>query len=297
MPSVPASRVIAVPLSDVARPGDHVDHGEERAVAVERRGGPADDLHALEVGRVEPELGADLRLAEHVVVDAVAVDEQQDPAVVVARLAEAARADEAEVAIVGDVDPADAAQNVGQRPVAVAVDLLRGDERHRGRRFDRGLQPLGRAKDLARVDLHQILEAEVGQRLRPRPKAARRAGRRARDAPTLLKKCLVVIGRPLSACSSGVMGSVIGPRHDEQLRADLEPSPLGGFVVDAETQLAVFEEELRHAAGRGEPFDVADREHGRIPQFADDVRRLANWHPGDVEDPAPALRAPPRPPA
>ena len=104
-------------------------------------------------------------------------------------------------------------------------------------------------------------------------------------------ECWLVIAAPLCSRSSGVMGSVIGPRHDEQLRADLEPSPLGRFVVDAEAQLAVFEEELRHAAGRGEPFDVADREHRRIPQLADDVGRLANRHSGDVENPAPALGA------
>src|SRR5688572_17330296 len=49
------------------------------------------------------------------------------------------------------------------------------------------------------------------------------------SAPALLKR-LAVIERPLSASSRGVIELVIGPRHDEQLRADLEPRALGGLV-------------------------------------------------------------------
>jgi predicted O-linked N-acetylglucosamine transferase (SPINDLY family) len=51
---------------------------EERAVAIERGRGAPDDFHALEHGRVEAELRADLGLPEDVVVYAVAVDEQKD---------------------------------------------------------------------------------------------------------------------------------------------------------------------------------------------------------------------------
>ena len=144
--------------------GDDVDHGEEGAVAVDRGCRAADDLDALEGRRIHPELGADLGLAEDVVVDAVAVDEQQDAAVVVAGLAEATDAQQAEVAVVADVHAADAAEDVGQRPVAEAGDLVSGDERHRRRRLGHRLQALGGAVDLSGVESHELLEAEVGQR-------------------------------------------------------------------------------------------------------------------------------------
>ena len=99
---------------------DHVDDGEERARPVERRGRPADDFDAIEHRHVDAEVGADRRLIVHIVVDAVAVDEQQDARVVVAGARESADADVAVVAVVRDVEPADRAQDVGERPVPVS---------------------------------------------------------------------------------------------------------------------------------------------------------------------------------
>jgi hypothetical protein len=125
-----------------------------------------DDLDPFEGGGLEAELGTDFRLAEHVVVDAVTVDEQQDPAVVVAGLAEPARPEQAEVAIVTDVHAAYIVQHVGQRPVAVAGDVLGRDERHRrGCPGDR-LAPLRRPEHSTGIDAHQPFERHLGQRLR-----------------------------------------------------------------------------------------------------------------------------------
>ncbi len=137
---------------------DDVHHREERAVAVERRRRAADDLHAFERGRIETELRADFRLAEDVVVDAMAVDQEQNPAVVVARLAEPARAEEAEIAIVAHVHAAHTLQDVGKRPVAVTGDVLGGDERDRCRRFGHRLAALRRAEDAAGVEAHEIFK-------------------------------------------------------------------------------------------------------------------------------------------
>ena len=140
---------------------DHVHHGEERAVAVERRCRAADDFHALECGRIETELRADFRLAEHVVVDAMAVDEQENAAVVVARLAEPTRTQEAEVAVVAHVQTAHAMENVGERAVAVTSDVLCGDERHRRGGLGHRLAAFRRAEDAAGVEPHRDLQVRA----------------------------------------------------------------------------------------------------------------------------------------
>ena len=147
-----------------ARPRDDVHHREERAVAVERRRRPANDLDALEHRGIETELLADLRLPEHVVIHAVPVDQQQDAAVVVSRIREPACPDVAEVAIVGHIDAADASQDIGERVIAVPLDFVRSDKGDRCGRFDGGLEPLGGAEHLPGVQLHQILDAQVRKR-------------------------------------------------------------------------------------------------------------------------------------
>ncbi len=128
-----AGELGAAQLLRVSR--DHVDHGEEGARAVERRARAPDDLETLDQRDVEWELAADERAAEHVVVEAMAVDEQQHARVVVAGPREPAHADVAVVPVVGDVEAADASQHVGEGPESVAADLFRGDDRHRRRRF------------------------------------------------------------------------------------------------------------------------------------------------------------------
>ena len=48
--------------------------------------------------------------------------------------------------------------------------------------------------------------------------------------------------------------------------------------------MAVFEVVLRDAAGRGEAFDVADREHGRVAHEREQLHRRVSRHTGDVDD-------------
>ena len=78
------------------------------------------------------------------VVDAVAVDEQQDPPVVVAGAREAAHAGVGVVAVVGDEEAAHAAQHVGERAPAVAQDLGARDDADVRGRFGQRLVVLGR---------------------------------------------------------------------------------------------------------------------------------------------------------
>ena len=204
----------------------------------------------------------------------MSVDQQQHPAVVVARQGEPARPDDAVVAVVDDVHPADGAQNVRQRAVAIPRDLLRGDEGHRGRRLDRRLEPLGGAKDLPGVQRHQLLEAQIVQ-----PRLGRcGGGQRERDGER---------GRE-GADGNGHFAR--GQR--QQSRADLESSALGRLEVDVEAQLAVLEKELRDASQLCESLDIADREDRRVTQSGNELRRLTRCHAGDVQDVAPFARRP-----
>ncbi len=93
------------------------------------------------------------------------VHQQQDAAVVVARLPEPSRAQQAEVAVVGHVHPAHPAQDVGQGAVPVSGDLFRRDEGDRCRCLRDWLNPFRGTDNAPGVEAHQFLETEVAQRL------------------------------------------------------------------------------------------------------------------------------------
>src|SRR6188474_2082122 len=78
---------------------NHVDHREEGTGAIERRAGTSDDLETFDQRDIEGKLAADESAAKHVVVQPMAVDEQEDARVVVARTREAADADVAVVPV------------------------------------------------------------------------------------------------------------------------------------------------------------------------------------------------------
>jgi hypothetical protein len=140
--------------------GDHVDHGEEGVGAVERRTGATDDLDALDHVDIDEKFGAEVGLAENVVIDAVAVDEDEQAIVGIAEAAKAAYADETVVAIVGDVEAADGFENVGERAIAVFLYFVGGDYRDGGWGVAGVLHALGGGVD---GDVHKVFEVELGE--------------------------------------------------------------------------------------------------------------------------------------
>jgi hypothetical protein len=78
----------------------------------------------LERRRIETKFPPDRCLIEDRVVDPVPVDQQQDSRVVVTRSSEPASAHIRVVAILGDEQTSYAAENVGERPIAVTADVL-----------------------------------------------------------------------------------------------------------------------------------------------------------------------------
>ena len=194
-----------------ARPQHHVDDREERAGAVERRAGSADDLDAIDERQIDRELVADERLVVDVVVVAVAVDQHQHAVVVVARPAEPAHADVGVVAVVGHVEAAHAAQGVGERAPAERPDVLGGDDRHRRRRFGHPLLAPRGAEHGAHLDRHQVLEALVRQRRRigrrsPGAWRGRRRHRRERSAARRAEGIVSRMVSPTRRCGRGGAG-------------------------------------------------------------------------------------------
>lgn len=108
---------------------DHVDDREEGVGAVEGRTGAADDFDALDQVHIDEKLCPEVGLAENVVVDLMAVDQNQDAIVGISQAPKAAHANEAVVAIVGDVETADAFQDIGERAIAIFLDFVRRDYR------------------------------------------------------------------------------------------------------------------------------------------------------------------------
>ena len=182
----PRGRLEAVQAGAAAR--DDVDDREEGARAVDRRAGAADHLHPLDVVDVEEAVGADQDALVDVVVEAVAVDQEERPHDVVARTLEATHPDEGVIAVVRGVEAAHAPQDLAQGRVAVQADLLRRDDAHRGGGGGHLLLVLRGAVD--QVDLRQLLEAQPRQvggrrgrvaRAGPGRGGRRRSGREARQ--------------------------------------------------------------------------------------------------------------------
>src|SRR5207244_747745 len=98
-----------------AASGDNVDDREERVVAVQRRTGSADDLDAVDQIHVENEIGRVECAVVRRLIQPVTVHQNEDAAAEVTRPVEPADADVSVVAVVGDVETPDAAQNIRQR--------------------------------------------------------------------------------------------------------------------------------------------------------------------------------------
>ena len=178
--------------------GDDVDHAKQRVRSVHRRARSGHVLDALDQVDVEDGFGADGRLVEDRVVGAMAVDQQQEAGVVIARTQKAARPQRVVAAIVVGVEAGQAAEDVGQGAPAIGFDVRRGDDRNVGRRLIGGLCVLGCARD--DLHLHELLDgqrSEVGhiglcerargkQRTRHRKhlRDSLRLGQRARQVPT-----------------------------------------------------------------------------------------------------------------
>src|SRR5207248_4971931 len=107
--------------------GHHVDDGEERSGAVERRPGPADDFDAVDLGDVGREVAGGVALAGPDVVHRVAVPQNQDPGVVVARRREAANAEVGVLAVVGQIEAAHRLERLGEGGVTEGPNLFGGN--------------------------------------------------------------------------------------------------------------------------------------------------------------------------
>src|SRR5690606_18580897 len=113
---------------------DDVDDAEERIRPVERGARSPDHLDPVDEVDVDERLRPDARLVVDAVVEAMAVHEEEDAGVEVARPIEAADAQIVVVAIVGHEEAGHALEDLGERPMSVAADLLRGHDRdERGR--------------------------------------------------------------------------------------------------------------------------------------------------------------------
>ena len=146
-PNDPASAVgrPARQLRWVAR--DDVDDAEHGVGAVQRRAGAGDVLDAVDQADVERELAAGVGRVVDRLVDAHAIDHQQQARRVVAGHADAARAGVGVGAVDARVHAGQAVEHLGQRAVALGADLARRAHVDHARRVGRVLVVLGGAGD------------------------------------------------------------------------------------------------------------------------------------------------------
>src|SRR5277367_4794797 len=130
------------------RPSDDVDDREKSVRAIEGRTGPAHNLYSFDHVHVHQKLISQHRLPKNVIVDAMAVDQYQNPAVPISQPSKAAYANEGVIAVVGDVEAGHTAQDVGEVTIAVLLDLVRSDDSDRSRRLTGALHMLRSAINL-----------------------------------------------------------------------------------------------------------------------------------------------------
>ncbi len=118
---------------------DHVDHGEHGPAAVQCGARPAHDLDAVDHLEADTERGLDERRVVEVLVQHVAIEHEQKAVVVVRRPAEPAGTEIEVVAVVAAIEPAQLREDVRDRAVSVAEELIAGDDAHRGGRIRREL--------------------------------------------------------------------------------------------------------------------------------------------------------------
>ena len=132
----------------VARPlGDDVDEAEHGVRAVHHRAGPHDDLDVVDELDRDARPDAEVGAAADLLVDGVAVEQQQEVAAPIARDEDAARADLAAVQVVGAGDAQrQEVDGLSERLDAVAPQVLARDD---GRQRRSRAGPLGLLGDRA----------------------------------------------------------------------------------------------------------------------------------------------------
>src|SRR6185437_12147911 len=148
----------AVDLFALAR--NDIDNAEKGVVAVEHRARAANDFHAVDQVEIQDESGVDERAVVQVVIDAMAVHQEQNAAVEIAEV-HAARAEKLIVAVVGNVKALDTFEQIAERPPAVTLDLIGGDDGGGGWGFGGFLCELRRAEH--HRDVHQVGDVQIGE--------------------------------------------------------------------------------------------------------------------------------------
>jgi len=93
----------------------------------------------------------------------MAVEQEENARVVVARPGEASHAYITVVAIVNHVETANAPQHISQGSIAVFLDFVGGNYRHRGRSIGGFLKKLGSAINRVHLELGKVFKAQTTQ--------------------------------------------------------------------------------------------------------------------------------------
>jgi hypothetical protein len=108
----------------------------------------------------------------------VAVDQEEDPGVEVARLGKPTNPEVGIVPIVRYVQAGHRPQDVRRAPIPVLLDIVGGGDANRRRGLGHFLLILGGAKDRIYFDIHQLLDAKIAEVFR---RGVRGAAARDRD--------------------------------------------------------------------------------------------------------------------
>src|SRR5439155_380438 len=112
--------------------GNHIHDSKKGTRSVQRGTGATNDFHSINQIHIQRELCPQHGLFVNVVVDPMAVDQQEHPAVIRFRTVNASHPGIGKVAVVGDIETAHATQNVSKGAVTVFLDLVSGDYCDRG---------------------------------------------------------------------------------------------------------------------------------------------------------------------
>ena len=112
--------------------GNHIYDSKKGTRSVQRGTGATNDFHSINQIHIQRELCPQHGLFVNVVVDPMAVDQQEHPAVIRFRAVNASHPGIGKVAVVGDIETAHATQNVSKGAVTVFLDLVSGDYCDRG---------------------------------------------------------------------------------------------------------------------------------------------------------------------
>jgi hypothetical protein len=140
---------------------DDVDDADERVGAVDRRHRATDDLDAGHVVQRDRQRRRAVDELAPRLVERGAVDQDEDARVGIAEQLDAADADPLDHPVVGDVDPGDRPQRLGERAVSEPTDRVAGDDGDgAGHRAER-LLALGGADDGLLVGQARTIDADL----------------------------------------------------------------------------------------------------------------------------------------